>query len=101
MSDEIPDQQTEEHVVLRVRALPFHAARFDSLNTNPVLFVFYQLHRWQWHELGVCVFITDKDHLQMARTCYGAFSEYIERQTDDLLVLSPVAQSGDVRPQIA
>ena len=101
MSDEIPDQQTEAQSVLQIRILPFHAERFGSLKTTPLFFLTYQLHRWQWNELGVCPFLTDNDRHRVACTCCGAYTEHIERRTDDSFNLSPLAVNGEVGRHLA
>ena len=101
MSDEIPELNTTLRVSLQISALPFDAERLDALRRNQCLNLVYQLHRWQWHDLGVVPFMTVKDQSQFAVTCYASYVEYYERQTDDQLSLSPLAVNGTVRQHMA
>ena len=101
MSDEIPKETAAQQIVLRPPMLTFHVGRFDVLVTNQCLFLVCQLHRWQWHERGIYIFLSQYDHFQIACTCYAACFEHIERLTDDEIVLSPLADNGAVVHQTA
>ena len=101
MSDEIPEQTAALQVAFHFPELQFQFERFNALRVNQCLFLMFQLHRWEWHERGIVPFLPETDRHQLALTCYAAYYESVERQTDDDLVLSPLAVNCTVVEQFA
>ena len=96
LADEITENNSRLHTVLRHRPLPSDVQRIGAFWANQSLVIIYHVKRWHWNEFGIYSFLNFVDRNAVATTCYSAHMEHMERVTDDELVLSPTQQHGDL-----
>ena len=56
---------------------------------TPLLVVTYMVHRYDWMEVGIFVFLTAADQAALSAINWAAWDEYMERCSDNLPDVSP------------
>eukprot|EP00435_Cladocopium_sp_Y103_P020986 s386_g5.t1 len=101
MTDEIADVQSQDRAVLMLPALQFDPDRMGNLFRNICLFTVYHFQKWCWNTCGVYAFLDSTSRKHLAYSSYAAWSEHLERITDDAMPLSPHSDNGNVLVRLA
>ena len=72
--------------------------RSQMLLQFPLLVVTYIVHRYDWMDFGIFIFLTSEDQASVSTVKWVAWNEYIERYSDNLTGDSP--QAGVVAQQL-
>ena len=87
--DSIEDSHTELQRTQQVLQFSFDVGRSRPLFHTPLLVVTYMVHRYNWLEVGIFVFLTATDQAVLSAINWAAWDEYMERCSDDLPDVSP------------
>ena len=93
MFDPSPDTIEESHTRLQrtqqVLQFSFDVGRSRPLFHTPFLVVTYMVHRYNWMEVGLFVFLTAADQASLSAINWAAWDEFMERCSDNLTDVSP------------
>ena len=87
--DTIEDSHTGLQRTQQVLQFSFDVGRSRPLFHTPLLVVTYMVHRYNWMEVGIFVFLTAADQSSLSAINWGAWDEYMERCSDNLTDVSP------------
>ena len=87
--DSIEDSHTELQRTQQVLQFSFDVGRSRPLFHTPLLVVTYMVHRYDWMEVGIFVFLTAADQAALSAINWAAWDEYMERCSDNLPDVSP------------
>ena len=96
--DLIEDSNTDMQKTFKVLQFPFDEDRSYTLLQLPLLVVTYIVHRYDWMDFGIFIFLTSEDHASVSTVNWAAWNEYMERYSDNLTADSP--QAGVVAQQL-
>ena len=96
--DLIEDSNTDMQKIFKVLQFPFDEDRSYTLLQLPLLVVTYIVHRYDWMDSGIFIFLTSEDHASVSTVNWAAWNEYMERYSDNLTADSP--QAGVVAQQL-
>ena len=98
LQDLIEDSNTDMQRTFKVLQFPFDEDRSQMLLQLPLLVITYIVHRYDWMEFGIFIFLTSEDHASVSTVNWAAWNEYMERYSDNLTPDSP--QAGVVAQQL-
>ena len=96
--DLIEDSNTDMQRTFKVLQFPFDEHRSQMVLQLPLLVVTYIVHRYDWMDFGIFIFLTSEDHASVSTVNWAAWNEYMERYSDNLTADSP--QAGVVAQQL-
>ena len=82
--DVVDDSNTGIQRTRQVLQFPFDVRRSIMLFRTPLLVVTFLVHRYRWRDSGIFVFLLAADQRSISATNWAAWSEYMERCSDDL-----------------
>ncbi|CAL1165151.1 unnamed protein product [Cladocopium goreaui] len=78
-TDLIEDSNTDMQRTFKVLQFPFDEHRSQMVLQLPLLVVTYIVHRYDWMDFGIFIFLTSEDHASVSTVNWAAWNEYMER----------------------